>query len=124
MLKVKDAFSSFSVTDIETAREFYQNILGLKVKDGIMGLLKIHVGKGQPIIIYPKADHVPASFTVLNLQVDDVDKSVDALNASNIAMEHYEGFEMDERGISRRRGPAIAWFKDPFGNILSLIQNT
>lgn len=124
MLKVKDAFSSFSVTDIETAREFYQNILGLKVKDGIMGLLEIHVGKGQPVIIYPKADHVPASFTVLNLQVDDVDKSVDALNASNIAMEHYEGFEMDERGISRRRGPAIAWFKDPFGNILSLIQNT
>lgn len=124
MLKVKDAFSSFSVTDIETAREFYQNTLGLKVKDGVMGLLEIHVGKGQPVIIYPKTDHVPASFTVLNLQVDDVDKSVDALNASNITMEHYEGFEMDERGISRRRGPAIAWFKDPFGNILSLIQST
>ena len=124
MLKVKDAFSSFSVTNIEIAREFYQNTLGLNVKDGIMGLLEIHVGKGQPIIIYPKTDHVPASFTVLNLQVDDVDKTVDILNASNITMEHYDGFEMDEKGISRRRGPAIAWFKDPFGNILSLIQNT
>lgn len=123
MLKIKDAFSSFSVNDIEKAREFYSNILGLTVKDGIMGLLEIHIGSGLPVIVYPKEDHAPAAFTVLNLQVTDIDNAVDSLNAHNVKMEQYEGFEMNEKGISRRKGPAIAWFKDPSDNTLALIQN-
>ena len=88
-----------------------------------MGLMEIHIGAGLPIIVYPKEDHQPASFTVLNLQVDNIEQAVDSLNSKGVSMEQYEGFEMDAKGISRRRGPGIAWFKDPSGNILAIIEN-
>lgn len=123
MINVKNSFSSFSVTNIEKAREFYGKTLGLLVKDGIMGLLEIHLPNNSPIIIYPKKDHSPAVFTVLNFKVDDIENTVYRLTKAGVEMERYEGFEMDPRGISRGPGPAIAWFKDPFGNILSVLED-
>ncbi len=117
------AFSSFAVKDINKARNFYKDVLELQVKDGSMGHLEIHISGGHPVLIYPKPDHEPANFTVLNFPVDDVIKTVDQLLARNVKMEQYSWLNTDEKGISRTDdGPEIAWFKDPSGNILSVLQ--
>lgn len=125
MLKQSDAFSGFSVNDLEQARWFYQEILGLEVRDNPMGLIELHIKSGSKILIYPKPDHTPASFTVLNFPVADIDSVVDELAHKGVAFEQYTGeIKTDARGIhsSPAEGLKIAWFKDPAGNILSLIE--
>jgi predicted enzyme related to lactoylglutathione lyase len=125
MFKHTKAFSGFSVDDTAKAKDFYQNTLGLEVTDVMMGVIALHIeGNGNNTIIYPKPNHTPASFTILNFPVDDVDKTVDELTAKGIAFEHYDFGEIktDAKGIMRGRGPTIAWFKDPAGNILSVIE--
>jgi catechol 2,3-dioxygenase-like lactoylglutathione lyase family enzyme len=116
------AFSGFSVDDIPAAKRFYAETLGLRVSEEY-GLLTLHIAGDRDIVVYPKADHTPASFTILNFPVDDIDRAVDDLNARGVQFERYEGFEQDERGIDRSgEGPPIAWFTDPAGNILSVLQ--
>jgi predicted enzyme related to lactoylglutathione lyase len=124
MIKYKNAFSGFSTNDLAKTKEFYIEILGLKVKDSPMGILELHTEGNQPIVIYPKPDHVPATFTVLNFLVEDIEKAVDGLNRKGITFEQYGGdIQTDEKGICRGSGgPDVAWFKDPAGNILSLIE--
>lgn len=124
MLKDSKTFSSFSVNDLQKAKAFYGDTLGLEVEENEMGILTLHPG-GNNIIIYPKPNHTPASFTVLNFQVDDVEKTVDELTAKGVKFEHYdyEQLKTDEKGISRDNGgPTIAWFTDPAGNILSVLE--
>lgn len=123
------AFSSFSVKDIAQTKVFYGNTLGLRVTDEDMGHLALHVAGGNPILIYPKGEgHTPATHTVLNFKVKDIDAAIDALVAREISFEHYDmgGFKTDPKGVLRGaaqgQGPDIAWFKDPSGNILSLIE--
>lgn len=128
MLKDSHAFSGYSTNDIEAARHFYSEILGLEVTDPYdMGMVELTFPGGGHVIIYPKDDHAPAAFTVLNFPVDDIDKTVDELTAKGVVFERYEGFEQDEKGIARtadpQQGPDIAWFKDPGGNILSVLQD-
>ncbi len=121
MLEAKNAFSSFSVNDLEKAKEFYAQTLGLKVSESEMGL-EIHPGDTD-VFIYPKPNHTPASFTVLNFLVDDINKAVDELKENGVRFEDYEGeIKTDEKGIHRNGGPSIAWFKDPAGNILSVLE--
>ena len=126
MLKMKDAFSTIAVPDLDVARDFYGNKLGIDVRtEPEMGMLELHVGGGAPVTVYPKPDHKPAVFTVLNFVVDDIDAAVSQLNDAGITMQRYDvdgGMDADERGIYRGQGPAIAWFTDPAGNILSVIQ--
>lgn len=115
------AFSGFAVPDIAAAKEFYGDKLGLEVTEE-NGLLTLHLAGGErPTLIYPKPDHEPANYTILNFQVEDVAQAVDALNEKGVEMERYEGFEQDEKGIARGEGPDIAWFKDPAGNILAVL---
>jgi catechol 2,3-dioxygenase-like lactoylglutathione lyase family enzyme len=125
MLKDSHAFSGFSSNDIPKAREFYATTLGLEVTEA-NGMLTLNLAGGAMVIIYPKDDHEPASFTVLNFPVDDIESVVDSLAKAGIRFERYDGFEQDERGIARpprlEDGPLIAWFKDPAGNILSVLQ--
>jgi catechol 2,3-dioxygenase-like lactoylglutathione lyase family enzyme len=122
MLKDSKAFSSFAVKDTEQARAFYGKTLGLDVRDSReSGLLELHLGGDAPVLVYPKPDHAPANFTVLNFRVPDVEAAVDALVAAGIRMERYPGIELDEKGIAQNMGPAIAWFTDPDGNILSVL---
>ena len=123
MFKDSKAFSGFSVDDIPRAKQFYGDTLDLNVSDE-MGGLALHLGSGADVFLYPKDNHVPATFTVLNFPVEDVDEAVDRLTAAGVTFERYEGFEQDEKGIARggeERGPTIAWFKDPAGNILSVL---
>jgi predicted enzyme related to lactoylglutathione lyase len=124
MFKTTPAFSGFSVNDQAAAKEFYGHALGLDVEDGPMGL-KLKITGGIPIFVYAKADHTPASFTILNFPVDDIDQAVDQLKDKGVTFEQYEGLT-DEKGIARgiaaKRGPDIAWFKDPAGNVLSVLQ--
>jgi extradiol dioxygenase family protein len=116
------AFSGFSVDDIEAAREFYGGTLGLETSDE-MGMLVLHLGGGGTVLVYPKDDHVPATFTVLNFPVDDIDAAADALIDAGIVFERYPGIEgADERGVHRGFGPDIAWFTDPAGNVLSVLR--
>ena len=119
------AFSGFSVDDIASARTFYADTLGLEVSEA-NGMLTLHLAGGGRVLIYPKEGHEPATFTVLNLPVDDIDDAVDALAARGVVFERYEGMPHDEKGIARppspEYGPPIAWFKDPAGNILSVLQ--
>lgn len=125
MLKQSDAFSGFSVNDLEQARWFYQEILGLEVRDNPMGLIELHINSGSRILIYPKSDHTPASFTVLNFPVANIDSAVDELAQKGVVLEQYIGeIKTDARGIhhSSAEGLKIAWFKDPSGNILSIIE--
>lgn len=124
MFKHTKAFGGFSVNDIQKAKEFYSNVLGLEVKDGIMGILELHIEGNNPAIVYPKPDHEPATFTILNFPVDDIDKAVDALIEKGVVFEQYgDAIKTDEKGISRDNGgPDIAWFKDPAGNILSVLK--
>ena len=123
LFKTAEAFSSFSVDDIKRAKEFYGQTLGLKVSENAEGL-ELEM-RGGSVFLYPKPNHTPASFTVLNFAVDDVEKAVDELKALDVQLEHYDLPDMktDERGIFRGHpGPQIAWFKDPAGNILSVLQ--
>ena len=123
MLQKSKAFSGFSVDNIKKAKTFYQDTLGLKVKNNPMGLLELHIEGGNPILVYPKPNHVPATFTVLNFPVDDIEKAVDELAAKGIVFEQYEELNTDKKGISRSdEGPNIAWFKDLAGNILSVLE--
>jgi catechol 2,3-dioxygenase-like lactoylglutathione lyase family enzyme len=115
------AFSGFAVDDLQKAKEFYGETLGLSVSDE-NGLLHLHIAGGTNILAYPKPDHTPASFTILNFPVDDIQKAVDELVERGVRFEKYAGFEQDDRGIFRGGGPYIAWFKDPAGNILSVLQ--
>jgi len=125
MFKDTKAFSSFSVNDTQKAKEFYSTTLGLEVTEeaGMGGVLNLHI-PGNSIMIYTKPDHTPASFTVLNFQVDDVEKAVDELNKRGVKFEIYNEPDLmtDEKGIMRNNGPKIAWFKDPAGNILSVVE--
>jgi catechol 2,3-dioxygenase-like lactoylglutathione lyase family enzyme len=123
MLKDSKAFSGFSVKDIPKAKEFYGKTLGLEVSES-NGLLTLHLAGGASVLIYPKANHTPATFTVLNFPVVNVDKAVDELNKRGVRFEIYNepNLKTDERGIFRNGGPTIAWFKDPAGNILSVLE--
>lgn len=120
MIDTANAFSGFSVRDVPEARRYYEEVLGLETSED-HGMLLLHVGGGHPVLVYPKGDaHEPASFTVLNLPVADVEAAVDELVGRGVVFEHYEGMT-DERGINRQGGPLIAWFRDPSGNVLSII---
>ncbi|HEY0738636.1 MAG TPA: VOC family protein [Herpetosiphonaceae bacterium] len=122
MFEHTKAFSGFSVDDLAKARHFYGETLGLKVSEE-HGLLQLHIAGGTNILVYPKAHHVPATFTVLNFPVDDVDQAVDELTVRGVHFERYDGMPQDDKGIMRGNGPDIAWFKDPAGNILSVLKS-
>jgi catechol 2,3-dioxygenase-like lactoylglutathione lyase family enzyme len=120
MLSGKTAFSGYSTDDIPKAKAFYGDTLGLDVSEAD-GMLTMKFPNGHTVLIYPKDDHKPATYTALNLEVDDINAEVDALSARGVTFERYDGFNQDERGVMRDNGPPIAWFKDPAGNIVSLI---
>jgi catechol 2,3-dioxygenase-like lactoylglutathione lyase family enzyme len=119
------AFSGFAVDDLDAARSFYSDTLGIEVSDEAMGVLTLHLAGGsRPTLVYPKPDYTPATYTILNFEVADVDAAVDELTARGVHFERYEGFPQDEKGIARDdRGPSIAWFKDPAGNILAVLES-
>ena len=125
MLTNSKGFSSFFVNDVAAAKRFYGETLGLDVKDGGMDTLELHLAGGETVMLYPKPDHQPASFTVLNFPVDDVDAAVDELTERGVRMERYEQIDTDDkgifRGLQRNEGPDIAWFTDPAGNVLSVL---
>ena len=124
MLAQSKAFSGFAVDDLEQAREFYADTLGLDVKlIDDPGLLNIRLAGGRDVLVYPKGDFEPATYTILNFPVDDVEAAVDDLAARGVAFERYDGMEQDEKGIAHGPGPEIAWFKDPAGNILAVLES-
>ncbi len=123
MLKKSKAFSGFSVDDIKKAKGFYQRTLGLQVRDNPMGSIELHIEGGNTILVYPKSDHRPATYTVLNFPVKDIEVAVDGLSEKGVVFEQYKELDTDEKGISHNEGPLIAWFKDPAGNILSVIED-
>jgi len=121
MLQTNKAFSSFSVDDLQKAKDFYAQALGLQVKESKEGL-ELHPGEND-VFVYPKPNHSPATFTVLNFLVDDIETTVDELSGKGVKFEHYDGeIKTDAKGIHRNGGPTIAWFKDPAGNILSVVE--
>src|SRR5262249_55645716 len=121
MFESQNAFASFSVNDLKKAKEFYGRTLGLKVSESKEGL-ELHPGNTD-VFIYPKPNHKPATFTVLNFVVDDIEDTVADLKQKGVSFEQYDGeIKTDKKGIHRDEGPAIAWFKDPAGNILSVLQ--
>jgi len=127
MFKLMSAFSGFSVDDLAKAKEFYATIVGLKVEDEAVGL-RLHLPAGGAVFIYPKDNHQPATFTILNFVVDNIDGAVDTLTERGLRFEHYnDALKTDEKGIMRGKkqnmGPDIAWFKDPAGNILSVLED-
>jgi catechol 2,3-dioxygenase-like lactoylglutathione lyase family enzyme len=115
------AFSGFSVNDVPKAREFYGDTLGLRTSEA-NGLLTLHLAGDRDVIVYPKPNHTPATFTILNFPVDDIDKAVEELTGRGVRLERYDGLEQDEKGVHRTGGPLIAWFTDPAGNVLSVLQ--
>jgi catechol 2,3-dioxygenase-like lactoylglutathione lyase family enzyme len=121
MFTHSEAFSGFAAPDIEAARRFYGDTLGLETSED-NGLLTLHIAGGRNVLVYPKPDHEPATFTILNFPVDDIDAAVDELAERGVELERYEGFGQDEKGIMRDQGPPIAWFRDPAGNILAVLQ--
>jgi predicted enzyme related to lactoylglutathione lyase len=121
MFEHTKAFSGFAADDIAAAKRFYGETLGLRVTEA-HGLLTLQIAGDRPTIVYPKPGHVPAQFTILNFPVDDIDAAVDALTERGVRFERYDGMEQDEKGVMRAGGPYIAWFKDPAGNILSVLQ--
>ena len=123
MLEKSKAFSGFSVNDTQKAKEFYGRTLGLEVSES-NGLLNLRLAGGTTVLIYPKPNHTPANFTILNFPVDNVDKAVDELTKRGVRFEIYNqpNLKTDERGVFRGGGPVIAWFKDPAGNILSVLE--
>jgi len=124
MLKDTKAFSGFSVDDIPRAKEFYGETLGLDVSEE-NGMLTLQMAGDRPTLVYPKPNHEPASFTILNFPVEDIEAAVDGLAERGVSFERYEGTEMetDEKGIFRGGGPLIAWFKDPAGNVLAVLED-
>ena len=122
MLSPTDAFHGFSVDDTEAARAFYADVLGVEVTEQ-NDMLRLQLGGGTPTLVYTKPNHVPATFTILNFPVEDVEATVDELAARGVTFEHYEGtpLETDAKGVFRGGGPLIAWFTDPAGNVLSVI---
>ena len=121
MFEHTKAFSGFSVDDVDAAATFYGDTLGLRVTED-NGMLTLHIAGNTGVLVYPKPNHTPASFTILNFPVDDIDAAVDELTARGVRFERYEGIDADAKGISRDAGPPIAWFTDPAGNILSVLQ--
>jgi catechol 2,3-dioxygenase-like lactoylglutathione lyase family enzyme len=119
MFKTSPAFSGFSVSDLAAAKAFYADVLGIDVAEA-HGMLTLELAGGRNTLVYPKPDHTPATYTILNFPVDDVEAAVDELAARGVETEKYEF--VDEKGINRHGGPLIAWFKDPAGNILSVLQ--
>ncbi len=119
------AFSGFAVDDLGKAREFYGETLGLKtsVLSEEHGLMTLHLAGDRDTLVYQRPGHTPADYTILNFPVDDIDEAVDELAARGVTFERYDGFEQDERGVFRGGGPFIAWFKDPAGNVLSVLQD-
>jgi len=124
VLSDSPAFSGFSVNDLDAARRFYEDTLGVRVTDvpEMGGLMRLNLGSGADVLVYAKADHQPASYTVLNFPVADVEKAVDQLAERGVTFQRYENPPTDEKGIMRAGGPLIAWFTDPAGNVLSVIQ--
>ena len=118
------AFSGFAVDDIHKAKQFYAETLGLEVTEE-NGMLTLHIAGDRPTLVYPKPNHTPASFTILNFPVDDIEATVDQLTERGVVFEHYEGTPAatDEKGIFRGGGPLIAWFTDPAGNVLSVVES-
>jgi catechol 2,3-dioxygenase-like lactoylglutathione lyase family enzyme len=121
MFEDTKAFSGFAVDDIDKAREFYGETLGLKTSEQ-HGLLFLHIAGDRDTLAYPKPGHTPADYTILNFPVDDIEAAVDELTARGVSFERYDGMPQDERGIMREGGPYIAWFRDPAGNVLSVLQ--
>ena len=124
MLTNSKAYNGFAVDDLDRARRFYGETLGLdtEVLDEENGLMTLHLAGGRDTLVYRKPDFTPATYTILNFEVDDIDEAVDGLAERGVTFETYDGFEQDEKGVSRGNGPNIAWFKDPAGNILSVLQ--
>jgi catechol 2,3-dioxygenase-like lactoylglutathione lyase family enzyme len=124
MLEAANAFSGFSVDDLDRAKQFYGETLGLSVSEIPAGL-ELQLGGGGRVFVYPKPNHEPATFTILNFPVANIDRAVDELTAAGVTFERYDGMEQDDRGIARGSGgPNIAWFKDPAGNILSVLDES
>jgi catechol 2,3-dioxygenase-like lactoylglutathione lyase family enzyme len=123
MFKDTKAFSGFSVDNLQKAKEFYGQTLGLEVSE-VNGLLELHLAGGARVLIYPKPNHTPATFTILNFSVANVEQAVDELTSRGVRFEHYDEDDLktDEKGIFRGGGPLIAWFRDPAGNILSVLE--
>jgi catechol 2,3-dioxygenase-like lactoylglutathione lyase family enzyme len=121
MFQTAQAFGSFAVDDLAAATKFYGEMLGLRVSEE-GGPLMLHLAGDQRILVYPKPDHTPASFTILNFPVDDIDQAVDELAVRGVPTQQYEGFETDDKGIYHGQGRSIAWFTDPAGNVLSVFQ--
>ncbi len=123
MLTDSPAFSGFAVPDVEAARRFYAETLGLRVDvdEAMGGMLTLHLGSGADVLVYGKPDHTPAGYTVLNFPVDDVERVVDELTGRGVSFERYAGFDQDQKGIARGQGPDIAWVTDPAGNVLSVL---
>jgi catechol 2,3-dioxygenase-like lactoylglutathione lyase family enzyme len=121
MLGESKAFSGFAVDDLEKAKAFYEDVLGLRTSEE-HGLMTLHLAGDRPTLVYPKPDHEPATYTILNFPVEDIDAAVDALMERGVAFETYEASGQDEKGVMRQYGPPIAWFRDPAGNILSVLQ--
>jgi catechol 2,3-dioxygenase-like lactoylglutathione lyase family enzyme len=115
------AFSGFAVDDVEQARRFYGDTLGIETSEA-NGLLTLHLAGGRDTLVYPKPDHTPATYTILNFPVDDIEQAVDELSARGVRCLRYDGLDQDEKGIARGQGPYIAWFTDPAGNVLSVLQ--
>jgi predicted enzyme related to lactoylglutathione lyase len=120
-----EAFSGFAVDDLQKAQEFYEQTLGLSttVRSEEFGVMSLHLAGGRDVVVYVKPDFVPATYTILNFQVDDIDTAVDELTSRGVTFERYDGMDQDDKAIARGPGPNIAWFKDPAGNILSVLQN-
>jgi predicted enzyme related to lactoylglutathione lyase len=123
MINTTKAFSGFSVNDLAMTKRFYSEVLGVEVMDNPMGLLELHINSANRILVYPKPDHTPATFTILNFPVDNIDEAVDVLVKRGVVFEKYDlpMLKTDEKGICRGE-PNIAWFKDPAGNILSVLE--
>ena len=116
------AYSGFAVDDVRKAREFYGDTLGIETSED-HGLLTLHLAGDRPTLVYPKPNFAPADYTILNFPVEDIDEAVDQLSARGVRFEHYDGIDQDEKGIAHGQGPRIAWFKDPAGNVLSVLQD-
>jgi catechol 2,3-dioxygenase-like lactoylglutathione lyase family enzyme len=121
MFENTKAFSGFAVDDLDAAKKFYGETLGLRISEHY-GLLTLHLAGGRDTLVYPKPDHAPATYTILNFGVDDIDAAVDELVSRGVELEKYDGLGQDAKGINRAGGPYIAWFKDPAGNILAVLQ--
>jgi catechol 2,3-dioxygenase-like lactoylglutathione lyase family enzyme len=115
------AYSGLAVNDLQSAREFYGETLGIKTSEEY-GLVWLHLAGGRDTLVYEQSDVTPASYTILNFELDDIDEAVDALAARGVRFERYDGVKQDDKGVFREEGPYIAWFKDPSGNVLSVLQ--